>query len=57
MIGALHRVVAAWTRALKARARTREQRRRAELTACCGSVSTRWLQMNHYDSGKRRGGE
>jgi len=47
-----------WWRFRRARARTRamarEQRRRAELTACAGYVSPRWVQAHHYQSGQRR---
>jgi hypothetical protein len=38
-------------------AAARAAKRRAELMACCGYVSDRWLQSNHYAAGKRRGEE
>jgi hypothetical protein len=43
-----------WRVRQQTRAAVREHRRRAQLAACCGQMSSRWLQTNHYQSGQRR---
>jgi hypothetical protein len=45
-----------WRIRRRARAFAREYRRRAQLVSCCGPMSARWLQTNHYLSGQRREG-